>query len=92
MTKQGKLAAGGLAALLASAIGCSAALAADRNIDPDMLPPAERNFALHGPLGDVGPSGRAAPMGCRWSRLQIPTANGLRWVAHEECDDGGFGR
>jgi hypothetical protein len=26
---------------------------------------------------------------CSWSRLQVPTAVGLRWVAEEHCDQDG---
>jgi hypothetical protein len=40
---------------------------------------------IHKPLGDNGPDGKPATSGCRWSRLQIPTVMGLRWVAEEEC-------
>lgn len=42
--------------------------------------------ALNRNLGDYDPWGRPAEPGCRWSRLQVPTAQGLRWVAVEECD------
>ena len=92
MTKTRKLAAGGFAALFVAATGCSSAMAFDRMLDPNVLPPQEREFALHGPLGDVGPRGEPTPTGCQWSRLQVPTSEGLRWIAIEQCDDDSFGR
>jgi hypothetical protein len=86
MTKIGKLAFASLVGLSTSAFTLASAGAFERNVDPDTMSPQAREFALHGPLGDLGPSGRPAGPGCRWSRLQIPTAEGLRWVAHEDCD------
>ena len=88
MTKAQKLMHGGLAAVFVAAFGCSLAMASERNVDPETMSPRVREFALHGPLGDLGPTGRPAGPGCRWSRLQIPTPEGLRWVAHEQCDPG----
>ncbi len=69
----------------ASLLCLGAAAQADQMIDPDTLPPKAREFALHGPLGDYDPYGRAAQTGCNWSRVQIPTTQGLKWVAREEC-------
>jgi hypothetical protein len=74
-----------LAAAVAVAAFAPAAFA-DRWVDPDTLPPRARQFALHGNLGAVGPFGEPTRMGCRWSRLQVPTSRGLKWMAHEECD------
>jgi hypothetical protein len=81
-----------LVAGLTLALGATTAAAFSRNVDPQTLSPRARAFALYGPLGDYGPTGRPTEPGCQWSRLQIPTAQGLRWVAHEECDpDFGHG-
>jgi hypothetical protein len=87
MTGTGRRTALVLGPLLA-AICCSSAMAQVRYLDPNTLPPQEREFALHGPLGDVGPTGQPVPTGCMWSRLQVPTPQGLRWVAMEECNKG----
>jgi hypothetical protein len=81
-----KLLRGLAATTIASTLGSAAALASERNVDPNTLSPNAREFALHGPLGDRGPNGRPAEPGCVWSRLQIPTSQGLRWVAHEDCN------
>jgi hypothetical protein len=75
---------------LAGALGVAAfapAAFADRWVDPDSLPPRARHFALHGNLGEVGPFREPARAGCRWSRMQVPTSRGLKWMAHEECSD-----
>ena len=42
--------------------------------------------ALNTNLGDYDPWGRPARSGCTWSRMQVPTSQGLRWVAMEECE------
>jgi hypothetical protein len=81
-----------LGATLAGTLWSSSSMAQVRYLDPDTLPPAERQFALHGPIGEVGPSGRAAPVGCRWSRLQLPSAKGVRWFIQEDCSDNQDGR
>jgi hypothetical protein len=73
---------------LSGAVAPRASFAQERNVDPDTLPPRERNFALYGPLGNYDPAGLPAASGCTWSRLQVPTSQGLRWVAHESCDPG----
>lgn len=80
-----KLACGGTAALVMVAALCSSASAA-RLIDPNTLPPRAREYALYGKLGDRDPYGRPASPGCNWSRIQVPTAQGLRWMATEECN------
>ena len=72
-------------ATTAVSTGFAASAHADRFVDPQTLPPRARVFALHGPLGSLDPYGRPTPAGCKWSRLQVPTAQGLRWVAQEEC-------
>lgn len=59
-------------------------------IDPLTLPPALRAQALTAPLGDYDPFGQPADPGCLWSRLQVPTMQGLRWVDIEECGVGGL--
>jgi hypothetical protein len=83
------------AALIAGGFlaGCWATSAAafERLIDPQTLPPAERAAALHGPLGAVGPDGTPSTPDCRWSRLQMPTSEGVRWMVVEECDGNEFG-
>ena len=77
-----------IAILSAAAIALSgtAAMAFQRYLDPNTLPPRERAFALYGPLGDIGPTGQPAHPGCTWSRLQVPTSEGLRWMAVQDCD------
>ncbi len=80
-----RLACGGLAAMVLGGALCSAANAA-RFVDPSTLPPKARHYALYGKLGDHDPYGRPAEPGCQWSRIQTPTAHGLRWVAEEECN------
>ena len=82
-----KAALGAASALSLCAWGANA-WAQERNVDPDTLPPRARAFALYGPLGDRNPYGYPARPGCTWSRLQVPTSRGLRWVAHESCDPG----
>ncbi len=84
MTRAKRLCIGVATATLG--IGFYSAAMADRIVDPQSLPPRARAFALNGPLGQLDPYGRPAAPGCRWSRLQVPTATGLRWVAQEECD------
>jgi hypothetical protein len=64
------------------------ALAHTRFVDPETLPPRQRAYALHGKLGDRDPSGRQASSGCQWSRIQVPTAQGPRWLAEEQCNPG----
>lgn len=61
-------------------------------IDPLTLPPNLRQEALTGPLGDRDPFGQPAQPGCIWTRIQIPTAQGLRWLDEEDCDDKGSWR
>src|ERR1700752_55600 len=79
-------------AMLAVALTCSAAVPAfaqiGQTIDPDTLPPAQRESALHGPLYDHGPTGAPAEPGCLWSRIQIPSGQGLKWFDQEECNGG----
>ena len=75
-----------LAAVFATAAFAPMAFA-DRWVDPDTLPPRARHFALHGNLGEIGPFREPARAGCRWSRIQVPTSRGLKWMAHEECSD-----
>jgi hypothetical protein len=58
---------------------------ADRLVDPDQLPPRAREFALHGPLGAYDPFGNPTNPGCNWSRIQVPSSQGLKWMALEEC-------
>lgn len=45
--------------------------------------------SIHQPLGDKGPQGQPAGSRCQWSRMQIPTVMGLRWVAEEDCPGDG---
>jgi hypothetical protein len=37
-------------------------------------------------LGDYDPWGQPARAGCTWSRIQVPTSQGLRWQAIEDCN------
>ncbi|HUZ67948.1 MAG TPA: hypothetical protein VMU56_09840 [Beijerinckiaceae bacterium] len=60
-----------------------------RVIDPSSLTPRERAEFYRAPLGDTGPFGEPVQADCMWSRLQVPTAQGLRWEAIEECGSGG---
>ena len=66
-------------------LGMCATARADQMVDPDTLSPKDREFALHGPLGQLDPWGRPSTTGCRWSRMQVPSSKGLKWVAVEEC-------
>ena len=65
--------------------GLVSAAKADRMVDPDTLSPKDREFALHGPIGQYDPWGQPTTPSCRWSRIQIQTSQGLKWVALEEC-------
>ena len=65
--------------------GWVSAAKADRIVDPDTLSPKDREFTLHGRLGEFDPWGRPTTPSCRWSRIQIPTSQGPKWVAQEEC-------
>lgn len=56
-------------------------------IDPWSLSPVQRARALTAPLGDTDPFGGPASPGCQWSRLQVPTLQGLHWVDVEDCDN-----
>ncbi len=67
--------------------GSGTATFAQRLVDPQSLSPQERANVERGPLYDRDPSGRTARPGCTWSRIQIMTATGLRWVASEDCGD-----
>ena len=58
-----------------------------QTIDPLTLPPAQRAQVLNARIGRRGPFGDLAPHGCKWSRMQIPTPQGLRWVAEEICTE-----
>lgn len=79
-------AAAGFSLLLAS---FPAKAGADRMLDPLTLPPRAQAAALNGPLGPYGPFGEPADPGCYWSRIQTPTAQGLRWMLLETCSDLG---
>lgn len=81
-----KLMAFGLGTLFLASMLATGAYARTWMVDPDVLPPSARARALHSPLGDTDPWGRPASAGCTWSRMQIPTSEGLRWMAMEECD------
>jgi len=61
-------------------------------IDPLTLPPALRQQALTGRLGDTDPFGNRADPGCIWSRIRVPTMQGLRWLDEEDCDNKGTWR
>jgi hypothetical protein len=74
-------AAVGALALSSLVVGPASAKIVARVIVPDS--------EIHEPLGDNGPSGERATSGCRWSRLQVPTVMGLRWIAEESCDTDG---
>lgn len=58
---------------------------AGQTIDPDSLPPSQREYALHGKLYDRDPFGRPADPGCIWSRIQVPSGQGLKWLDEEDC-------
>jgi hypothetical protein len=70
----------------------SAAAAPAWTIYPSQLSPQQRAEFYAAPLGSTGPFGDPTPVGCRWSRIQIPTAQGLEWVAQEDCDTMNNGR
>jgi hypothetical protein len=76
--------------------GCAAAMLATPvlakvvwRIDPLTLPPPLRQQALTAPYNIYGPTGDPVPNGCHWSRMQVPTTQGLRWILEEECDGAG---
>jgi hypothetical protein len=73
------------AASLSSFFAVSAYAQVGQTIDPATLPPAQREYALHGKLYDRDPFGNPAAPGCLWSRLQVPTSAGLRWLDREDC-------
>ena len=58
-------------------------------IDPDTLPPAQRAQALTARLGSTGPFGEPVMPGCIWTRIQVPTTQGLRWMLEEDCNNKG---
>jgi hypothetical protein len=74
------------AALLACLVAAPAFAQVGRTIDPDTLPPAQREYALHGNLYDHDPTGGPTDPGCLWGRIQVPTSQGLRWLDQEECN------
>ena len=80
-----KLAICGVSALALGAAGTAAFAGPERIIDPSALTPSQRAEFWRSPLGDVGPFGEPTQGDCQWSRLQVPTAEGLRWIAIEEC-------
>lgn len=73
-----RIVAGSFAAAMLAA-GAAPAFAFDAVIPPN---PAAR-------LGNYGPYGHRASPHCTWSRIQVPTASGLRWVAVRSCDGSG---
>jgi hypothetical protein len=76
------------AVLLRATLISGAAPAQTRFVDPQTLPPGARGYALYGNLGNRDPFGYPASSGCVWSRIQVPTSQGLRWMAMEECNPG----
>lgn len=83
------IAGGGLAVSLAGAALATPGVA--RTIDPSTLTPQQRAEFFRAPLGDHDPFGNPVETGCMWSRMQIPTGQGLHWVAEEECNGGDRG-
>jgi hypothetical protein len=79
------IAGGFAAAVMASAFVAPALAFGVQTIDPSSLSPAQRTRALTAPLGDTAPFGEPASPGCRWSRLQMPTPQGLQWIDVENC-------
>jgi hypothetical protein len=69
----------GIAASVMTALAAPA-FAFARIVVPSTLNDAQRARALSAPLGDTGPFGRPAEPGAQWSRLQVPTSQGLQWV------------
>src|SRR4051812_47676518 len=65
---------------------CAAPVLADQLLDPDTLPPQARDYALHGDLANFDPFGNPVTAQCRWTREQSPTAQGLKWMLREECN------
>lgn len=74
------------AAAMVATFAAPAAAFSVQTIDPSTLSQPERTRALTAPLGDTGPFGEPAGAGCQWSRIQVPTPQGLRWVDVEDCD------
>jgi hypothetical protein len=79
--------------ILTAMMGAGPALAddVDTRIFVDSLPPALQRQVMTAPIRRIGPFGVLAPIGCAWSRRQIPTAQGLKWVAEEVCSDAESG-
>jgi hypothetical protein len=75
-----------VAAVMMSAVA-TPSFAFTRIIDPSILTPAQQARLLAAPLGDFGPFGERADPLCQWSRLQVPTVLGLRWIAVESCNN-----
>ena len=73
------------AAALTMAASFASIAKADRFIDPWTLPPAQRDFALRGPLDQYDYTGFPARSGCQYSRIQLPSDQGLRWFVDEDC-------
>jgi hypothetical protein len=79
-----------LAAALLAAAPAFAAGDVQWRLDPDTLPPAQRRQALTAPLGFTGPFGEPSPSGCKWSRIQLVTTQGLKWFVEQTCDGQEF--
>lgn len=75
-----KLLIGGFAAATIISGLSAPAFAFARIVVPSDLSPTRATQALSAPLGDTGPFGKAAEPGAQWSRLQMPTSQGLQWV------------
>jgi hypothetical protein len=74
----------GLGAIVLASMLSAAAYAQTRTVPTHA---ARHNApAANSNLGDYDPWGRPATAGCTWSRLQVPTPQGLRWEAVEDCD------
>lgn len=77
-----------LAALAALSLILASSMAQaspDRMLDPLTLSPQARAVAFRAPLGHYGPFGEPAAPGCTWSRIWVPTFQGVRWMLLEMC-------
>ena len=79
----------GSAGTMLAAAPAFAGADANWRIYPDTLPPAQRQQALTARLGPTGPFGEPASPGCNWTRIQVPSTQGLQWVDEENCDHQG---
>jgi hypothetical protein len=93
LSLKGRLVAIGLAAAAVApfAVAPASATLTRRVIIPSARRhPAAHAQALRDPLYTRDPWGQPIPANCHWTRLQVPTSQGLRWVDEEHCNPHGW--